>query len=454
VVEQAGPKTVIMLPARVESSDPAAAVVTDAVRQSTLRNLRAMPNVQVVEISPAEIAAIVPPNAGTLGDDNLVYLTVTSRYEGRVVAEIAETTAADSQFWAITLRLRAPNGGGSSSGGVGKDGTPRPGGDAESLGVRYAERIARYLDRETSESMPLSRPGPTAADARSVLMDTTRSETERLQALSQLARLIGALDSAAIAAAVDIATRSPAEGTRQRAWNLLRRNAFDPTLAPPLSYALLSDANAAVRKEAALGLAAYPGDSTAAAALQHALRNDSSSEVRLAARMATMNFDGQQAFKRETLLDRSLTPAERLAPMMVDSNFRMMGSTRFSGTSVTEETLAFAEIAVAIEDPALKIRSLSELQRTMSMPIRGQLSADESRIVDALIQTSRHTDDGVRRLALQVLTSLTQMSGNAEGRAVLASVLENEPGLAAELNISQALEDVARRPPLPVPTGR
>ena len=63
----------------------------------------------------------------------------------------------------------------------------------------------------------------------------------------------------------------------------------------------------------------------------------------------------------------------------------------------------------------------------------------EAKIVDALIETSRHADDRVRQQALRILGNVTQMTGNAEARAVLESVLENEPELATELRLAEIL---------------
>ena len=451
VVAPPVPMTVIMLPVRVASSEPEAAFVTEQVRQSTLRALRAMPDMVVTEIGPAEYAAIVPANAGPLGTDNLVYLAVTSRHEGRVVAEISEQTAAGSQYWVLSLLVGRPNGGGASGGNISKNNDPRMS-DAESLGVRYADRIARDARRVASESNAVASSSTAAADARNAFLDVTRSESQRMQSLTQLVNE-GELDSATIAAAVDMAMRSASAQIRRSVWSILRRSTFDLTLAQPLSYALLSEVDAAVRKEAALALAAYAGDTAAAAALAYASRYDSSSEVRLAAQMSAMDFDEQQAFKRQTLLDRSLTPAERLAPTIVGDNMRLLGLDSRSGTDTTEEALAYAEIVVAVEDPELKIRGLSELENSMMFGVMARMpgrsdanDANDAKIVEALIETSRHANSRVRRQALTVLRSVTQMSGNAQGRAALEAVLENEPELADELNIPEALEAAARQP--------
>jgi len=448
VVTPPVPVTVVMLPARVASTGPEAATVTEAVRQSTLRALRAMPTVHVLEISAAELAATVPPNAGPLGEDNLVYLAVSRRHGARVVAEISEQTAAESLFWSLTLSVSRPNGGGSNGGSVARTANLRMGSDAETLGIRYADRIASDADRVARESSPVSSPGADAEDARSVFLDTSRPEQVRLRSLSQL--LNGPSDASVMAAAVELATRSPSAATRQMALMLLRRSAYDATLAQPLSYALLSDVDAVVRKEAALALTAYAGDAAAAAALASAARNDSSSEVRLAARMAAMDFEEKQAFRRTTLLDESLTPAERLAPMFVDNSRIGIASLRAGsdGSATMEEALAYAEIVTATEDPELKLRGLSGLQGAMVGAMRslaGMSSVEDSTLVASLIEVSQHADERVRRQALQSLTSVASLSGNAEARAALESVVANDPALATELNIERVLRSTPLR---------
>jgi hypothetical protein len=432
-VTQSDPVRVIMLPLRVASSDPAAVAAAAAVRQSTLDALDAMSNVDIVSIGADELAAIVPRSAGPFIEDPLVYLIITHRYGGRVVAEISEIPEEiqfSSQSWKINLRVSAPGTWGGRDGFVRKNGDPRVGDDAASLGDKYAEQIADNLDRQ---SWPTPSP-----DARNIAFDATRSEDERLRSLMSL--LKEGSDAAVIGATVDLATRSSSAETRQRAWEVLREGAYDPALVQPLSYALLADSDAAVRREAALGLAAYLGDGTLSATLEQASRNDASPEVRLAARMATMNYDEQQAFKRETLLDRSLAPAERLAPSVIGISPMAGRLGRSYGTAETEEALAYAEIMAAVEDPELKRRALGELQRTIfesGQRIGAGLGASDSKIAGALIETSRQADERLRR---QALIAMGPMARNPDVRAVLESVLENEPELAGELDIADRLE--------------
>jgi hypothetical protein len=441
VVTQADPTTVIILPARAGSDDPAATAVTEAVRQSTLRALRAMPSIHVVEVGSAELAAIVPSNAGPLGADNLVYLAVTRRREGRVVAEISEQTAGEGSVWSLHLSVQNGQPSRGIFGSIGRNSDSGHDGNAEILGVRFARLIAQSAERAARglRSIPLS--SRAAADLRNDLLDASRSEDERLRTMT---RVLGepldeGLYGAALAAGAEIATRSASRETRQRAWALLRHNAHDPTLVQPMSYALLSDEDHLVRLEAALGLGAYLDDIAASSALAHASRNDPSPEVRLAAQMATMSFDEKRAFRQETLFDRSLTPAERLAPTLIDNNRRFSFYGMTPGAATSEEAVAFADILAAAEDPALKLRALSELQRTAFYAAAiqpGKSSADEAKVAAALIDTARHADETVRR---QALFALMQMRWNADARAELQSVVENDSALAAELDIADTL---------------
>jgi hypothetical protein len=432
------PTKVVLLPARAETSDPAALLAADTVRQATLRALRAMPSMEVVDVGASELAAVVPAHAGSLGEDNLAYLAVAEQYDTRLVAEIAERrTTSDSPYWNIFLHVRRATGSSGRGTAIGKNGDTRllGGQDAESVGVDFAQRIAQ-------RGGDFSISSPASGDARDILLDGGRSEDERLRALNRL--LNEGLDSETMAAAVGLATSSLSASTRQRVWAMLRQTAHDPALAQHMNLALLSDTDAGVRKEAALALAAYLDNGAIRASLEHAAASDGSADVRLAARMATMSFDEQQAFKRETLLDRSLTAAERLAPTTMLARGSMVMLPDSFGADEAAAAAAYAEIADATDDPLLKLNSLSELQRTIMIPgpggIRGEGVDDE--IIRVLIESSKFEDARVRRLALNLLT---RQSGHPDARATLEAVLAEQPELAAELRIAEALERGATR---------
>jgi hypothetical protein len=207
---------------------------------------------------------------------------------------------------------------------------------------------------------------------------------------------------------------------------------YDTALAQPLNYALLSDPDAGVRKEAALGLASYLGEASTTTALESALRNDASAEVRLAARLSMMEYDEQQAFARATLLDRSLTPAERLAPTTLNRESQIP---RLSGSraDAQDRARAYAEILAGTDDPDLKLRSLTELNSVA----RSAALALEPEIITVLVASIDIGNEDIQRISLGLLR---REVANPEVRAVLEGVLENEPELAEELQIRGAPE--------------
>ena len=301
--------------------------------------------------------------------------------------------------------------------------------------------FAEYVVRNAAS--PLSW-NESTGDLSSIVFDSTRSDQERLQALSQLAR--NGPNSEMIAAAIELGARSASAETRRRAWELLRRNSYDRALAPPLSNALLSDADPAVRKEAALALAAYLDDVSTLPALEHALGNDSSADVRLAARMSMMSFDEQQVFKRETLLDRSLTPAERLAPETIDSGLISPANVRSAASEEEEVARSYAEIVAGTDDPVLKVRGLEAL-RMHNMSGRSTRLGPE--IIDVLIASAGDEDGRVRLFAVNILTTQVE---NPEARAVLETLLREGPELPSQTRVW--VERALRRPPQGTPPPR
>jgi hypothetical protein len=404
VIAATDPLKVILLPARVEDPDPAAEVLVNEVRYSTLVALRGMANVDVIDIGPAEFAAVAPQNAGKLWVDRALYRAVVQRYEGDTVAEIYVEPHAESTSWSVRLDVSRSRGAISTGASVSKVNAPGPGDDADSIGLRFAEEIADY-DRRVADT---DQPG--YIDARNVLFDQSRPEQERAQALltmstrnsdSESMVISVVLDSESVLVAVDLATRSASAEIRQQIWTVLSQRSY-PTLAQPLSNALLSDPDASVRREVALGLGRYLDAVGVRAALEQAARGDGSAEVRLAAQMAMMDANERQAFKTEVLLDRNLTPAERLAPSMIAAGRTPTNIRRsIEVLGSPEAALAYAEIISVTDDPELKLYVQSALRAS--------------------------------------LRSMRYFSHHQEAREVLEYFVENEPELAEELDIAAAL---------------
>jgi HEAT repeat protein len=245
------------------------------------------------------------------------------------------------------------------------------------------------------------------------------------------------LDSESVAAALELATRSAAPETRKVIWGALR-NEDNPALAQPMSVVLQSDPDAAVRVEAALGLAEYRDEAGIQPALEQAALGDSSADVRLAARMAAMDYEQQQTFRLETLLDPTLTPAERLAPLDMYPNPLVFGSLLRNGERMAEVRLAYAEIISGTSDPDLKLSALMALQQSAQLlgPINRQRLEPDPAVVRALVESAEAADESVQRAALRAMLLI---ANQPEIRAVLESVLESEPELAQRMDIATAL---------------
>lgn len=435
------PVKVIVLPIRSESGDPAAEAFLHSVRGAMLRALYGR-GIEVIDVSAGEFAAVVPPDAGHLADDRLVYLAIRHRYGGLNVAEIFEESSADSPWWSISLEVVRNRGTARTGTSVGKNGDPRPENAPENIGIGFAETLSRNTTRESFAAAG-------TAGAELVLLDPIRSDQERLQSL-RLLQEVG-LNSAALAAAADLGTRSPSAATRRAVWTALRRAVYDPVLAQPLSIALLSDADAGVRAQAALALGAYLRESGVSSVLAQAQRNDSSPEVQLAARMSMLAYEERQTFTRETLLDRNLPPVERFAPTLMAGSAEPSSYAAY-GTAAAEEALAYAEIAAGTDDPELKVRALSALQTASMGANLGGVRPDariDPTITRVLIESAGHENERVRRSALTALTLhyrtartlprwLTEPE-ELEIRAAFETVMREQPALATDLRIEETL---------------
>ena len=222
-------------------------------------------------------------------------------------------------------------------------------------------------------------------------------------------------------------------------------------LAQPLSIALLSDADAGVRAQAALALGAYLRESGVSLALAQAQRNDSSPEVQLAARMSMLAYEERQTFTRETLLDRNLPPVERFAPTLMAGSAEPSSYAAY-GTAAAEEALAYAEIAGGTDDPELMVRALSALQAATMGANLGGVRPDariDPTIARVQIESASHEDERVRRSALTALSFQYRTARTLPGwltepekleiRAVFETVVREQPALAADLRIEETL---------------
>jgi hypothetical protein len=424
-VTPAGPIRIVVLPARIRHPTPETQKLVEAVRQAMRLELQRTPNVVVIEVSDAEVTAVIPSEAGDIVDTRPAYLSVGRRYGGEHVVAISESTRPEEFWWSIRLQVHSAVDSGGNQMSIPRDRDLAAVGPvhAESIGRMFALTVLRQATQQLSQDDPVD-------VARAAFLDTSRPDAERLESLSKL-RASG-LDSQTVAAAAELGTRSASADTRRAVWSTLRMDVYDAALALPLGYALLSDPDASVRKEAALALATYLGEANTRSTLESARRNDTSAEVRLAARLSMMNYEEQQVLAQATLLDRRLTPAERLAPTMLNHESIMP---RLSGSPAEAQEMAraYAEVVAGTDDVGLKLRSLSEL----NMVARFAVVRLEPAIVEVLIDSVDVANESVHRIALDLLR---REVANPDVRAVLEAVVEDEPELAGELRIPEVLE--------------
>ena len=427
-VASAGPNTIIVLPSRIADPDRATEAFVDAVRQAMMRSLQARANLLIVEITAADFDAVVPPGAGGIRDTRPAYLALARRYGGGHVVAISERSSAGDGWWSVQMQVHSEMDYGGS--GISMPEIDHPSfaaklrADAESTGRMFAMIILGEVSEQSSLRQP-------ASDTRRDFLDTTRSDEQRLESLAELRRI--GVDRETIAAAAEMAMRSASAETRREVWKALRQDVYDPALAQPLGYALLSDPDATVRREAALALAPYLEEANTRSVLESALRNDASAEVRLAARLSMMDYEEQQAFARTSLLDRSLSPAERLAPTLLNQESPIPRLAEPDVEALREMAGAYAEIVAGTDDPDLKLNSLSELN-DVATRAPGRLQPE---IVEVLIESVDVADEDIQRIAVGLLRRAV---ANPEVRAVLEQVLENDPELAEELQIPKVLE--------------
>jgi hypothetical protein len=170
-----------------------------------------------------------------------------------------------------------------------------------------------------------------AAEARINLRNTALSDRDRAMALARLVqgRSAGSqsreavraiLDKEVVAAAIQLATKSPDAEVRARVWASLRE-ADDPAMVQPLLQALASDPSRDVRYQAIQSVRKFLDMPGVREALLRAAAEDPDSQlehfccvvtVREAAELAAVPNSEFRAWARRTLLDESLPARSRL----------------------------------------------------------------------------------------------------------------------------------------------
>ena len=268
-----------------------------------------------------------------------------------------------------------------------------------------------------------------------------QSDQERFNALMAMEPLD--FDRAAIALLVEIAMRSESANIRRLIWSSLRDRVYAPELAEAMSYALMSDTDATVRREAAISLAAYGRLSSARAALQYAAGNDASAEVRLVANMALMDADEMAAFREQTLLDRTLTPEERMAPTLVMGNSTLVISNPilrfdFDLSDSLERAQALFEIVTISDNPQTNAEAQVQLRMLVSQ------AEGDSELINVMIDNYDAANGETRGT---ILRTLNDVASDPVVRAFLERVIIEDPDSAQRLRVRTALNRASQEVP-------
>jgi hypothetical protein len=175
-----------------------------------------------------------------------------------------------------------------------------------------------------------------ARQAYEMVLNPALPDRQRASALSSLEPGRGThpelIDSAILAAAIQLGTASADPSARESVWNSLR-GLKDPELMQPLLFSLGYDDFADVRREAAMALHHFADEPEVRAALQQAIEQDPSQQreqpccilsVREAAERALMSDAELRASIERTIMNAALPADSRIAPLRASPDGRVM----------------------------------------------------------------------------------------------------------------------------------
>jgi hypothetical protein len=319
----------VIWPIQYEDEATASVQMAEAAHRAVVRFFRAQANLEVIEATPAQydaaraaVGAIENPGRSVTAGVTMLGSGVTRAMALELGAEYSVQLASGSLGipggWSIGLAYVSPTGvgSGSSSGGLAGDNPGEVLNNIESVATDRAQRTYASLFPESSAPL-----------IESVVLDSARSDADRLDAIDTLLRSAPRLSAdgamqrtdispAVLAAAIELGRSSASAETRRRIWEQLGQTG-NPQLTQPLTDALLYDADDAVRAVAADALTEFRAEPAVRAALESVAVGEASPELRLRARWSVLDDADRIDHAVVTLLDPGLTIAERMAPVML-----------------------------------------------------------------------------------------------------------------------------------------
>lgn len=413
------PRTILVVKRPETTADGLAIAAADQCHDALVAQLRVLPGVNLVmgatakddvpAFQIAEADRVLGRRAGA----------------GHVLAVTTENGCRIKLFDTAT--------GASAAGGM--NGQPLPVQDGwTSFASSMAQDIRRALHDPADAAGELH-------EYRATLLDATRSDLERAQALGNLARerqrrgAAGSslVDKEVIAAAIQLGTKSAHAGVRGGAW-VHMRGIRDPRLTAPLLQSLANDPDAEVRTHAAYALHFLLDEPGVRAALQRAAAEDTDSApevvccidtVREAAERASVPDGEFRDWVRGKLLDTSLPARSRLYNLGAgSSDGRFVLSLEAIGEDAAGEVF---EIGRREADPRVRSMAWNILARALPdasfRPVLlGDLAGHQDEYVRSAAATALrgHAQDPDVRAALQRATEDPSMEVRRAAAAALA----------------------------------
>jgi HEAT repeat protein len=407
----ARPARVVVLPLRHENSSATAIAMSEVYFAAILDALRAFPELELVLLSDADVAAV-----------DLTAATAAGSYRiGRAVADhygadgaISGANESGMLFRLLGLpdrfswRLKIE---GQARGSLSVYGLRRPAEDSARF-EQDVQRVARGL--RDLLARPEAREALFAA-AQAAFLDISRSDNDRLTTLNEFqmnrmraGRFMEPLPETMVSAMIELGSTSTSPVVRGQVWRVVQTMP-EAGFRDALLQALLYDPSEQVRREAASALAEYP-DATAATREILALESNAELRAEQAFRddWQALDTDAQYAYVVAALLDTDLTDAARVAAF--DQGLRMATSSDFVERLRSDEQVlaALGEIGESAAETRVRVAALRELAKSGHPDFMGlfvqHLGADqplELRLTAANAMWEHYADNPEAREALR-----------------------------------------------------
>ncbi len=295
------------------------------------------------------------------------------------------------------------------------------------MGFRIAEKVESRLFPK-----PPPDPQQAIAEAQVMVLDTSLSDSERLDALKRVRfRGVEAHGGAVVVAAVQIAMTSDESRVRAGVWREMA-GVEDSYLVQPLLHSLAYDADEDVRRVAAETLLrGFLDEPDVRSALEYAAENDASERVRSEIRLSMLSETERQEELLATVLDATKTDRERLSAVYGLRYDRHAGFIAGPKALSGEAIIAMVDLARTSESSRIR----SEVWSLLS-------EADDLYLVQPLLDAlANDSDELVRDAAARGLVEFLDEAGVSEA---LEEALVNDASPLVRKRAGESLQSVER----------